>query len=270
MSPQETNIKQRITKKSDIFRLENNSTNSLSYSSSSESSSENTTSTHSSNTVLRPSVTIHRRTDINKQRRKKGQLNDEWQLLFQNAIRQQTIQQTVTHQPDGQSHPIQTTIFNPNSFQADNLPFSDEINIFSEVEGFLFHNINGIKDEANWTQINLTMAELNITCFGLVEINTTLRGLAFSKWNDITRKTFRHSKCSSSESDIKFDNGYKPGGTMTTVVGKWQARISDKGSDPTGLGRWNYLKISSNRQNLMVVTAYRPCKTKGPTTNWTQ
>jgi hypothetical protein len=100
------------------------------------------------------------------------------------------------------------------------------------------------------------MAELNITCFGLVEINTTLRGLAFTKWNNITRKTFRHSKCSSSESDIKLNNDYKPGGTLMTVVGKWQACISDKGSNPTGLGRWNYLKISSNLQNLMVVTAY--------------
>jgi hypothetical protein len=84
----------------------------------------------------------------------------------------------------------QTKIPNLKNFQSNNFPFGDDINSFSEVEGFLFHNINGIKDESNWTQINLTMAELNITCFGLVEINTTLRGLTFSKWNDITRKTF--------------------------------------------------------------------------------
>jgi hypothetical protein len=26
-----------------------------------------------------------------------------------------------------------------------------------------------------------------------------------------------------SESDIKFENEYKPGGTLSTIVGKWQA-----------------------------------------------
>jgi hypothetical protein len=164
----------------------------------------------------------------------------------------------------------QSKIPNLKTFQSNNLPFGDDIHNSSEVEGFLFHNINGIKDEFNWTQINLTMAELNITCFGFVEINTTLRGPTFSKWADITRKTFQFSRSSSSESDMKFDSNYKPGGTLTTVVGGWQARISDRGSDPTGLGRWNYLKFSSNRKNLIVITAYRPCKTTGPTTTWTQ
>jgi hypothetical protein len=122
----------------------------------------------------------------------------------------------------------QTKIFNPDSFQNDNIPFGDNIHCENEIEGFLFHNIKGIKDEFNWMQINLTMLELNITCFGLVEINTTLQGIAFSKWNEITRKSFKYSRSSSSESDITFNNQYIPGGTLTTVIGSWQSQITKK------------------------------------------
>jgi hypothetical protein len=73
-----------------------------------------------------------------------------------------------------------------------------------------------------------------------------------------------------SESDLKSESVYKPGGTMTTIVGKWQAQVSEKGTDESGLGRWSYFVISSNRRKLVVITAYRPCKTTGPNTTWTQ
>jgi hypothetical protein len=74
----------------------------------------------------------------------------------------------------------------------------------------------------------------------------------------------------SSESDITYDNAYKPGGTLTAIVGKWQARISAKGTDTSGLGRWSYCIISSNKKNLVIVTAYKPIKTQGPHTAWSQ
>jgi hypothetical protein len=71
------------------------------------------------------------------------------------------------------------------SFQAENTPFGDNIETFLDAECFLFHNINGI-----WVQINKTMQELDVTCFGFSEINTTFCGSSFQKWNNITRKTF--------------------------------------------------------------------------------
>jgi hypothetical protein len=87
-----------------------------------------------------------------------------------------------THHVNHGKTPLhQTKILNQDSFQKDNLPFGDSIHDNNEIEGFLFHNINGIKDQSNWTQINLTMSELNISCFGFVEINTTIKGIAFSK-----------------------------------------------------------------------------------------
>jgi hypothetical protein len=164
----------------------------------------------------------------------------------------------------------QHKIFNTKLYQQDNLPFGDNIESQTDYEGIMFHNINGIKDEQNWFQILLTMKELNITCFGLAEINTSMKGYLFQKWNDITRKIVRVSKSETSESDIKLDTDYKPGGTITTIVDKWQSRVTERGSDDKGLGRWSYLVLSSNNRKLAIVTAYRPCKTQGPTTTWTQ
>jgi hypothetical protein len=255
--------------KSNPNKIKINPSDSLSYSSSDDSESNSTDSEITQNTYLRPSSTIHPKINSHNQKRKTTTLNQDWKIFFEAATASKP-KPSALQKTDNKKQFHQEKIFNPESFQKDNLPFGDSIHNDDDIEGFLFHNINGIKDESNWTQINLTMLELNISCFGFVEINTTLRGISFSKWNEITRKTFKYSRTSSSESDINFKNQYKPGGTLTTVVGNWQSRVTEKGQDPSGLGRWSYVKLSSNKQNLMVVTAYRPCKTMGPTTTWTQ
>jgi hypothetical protein len=53
-------------------------------------------------------------------------------------------------------------------------------------------------------------------------------------------------------------------------VDKWQARMTETGTDERGLGRWSYVILSSNKQKLAIITAYKPCKTTGPNTAWTQ
>jgi hypothetical protein len=139
-----------------------------------------------------------------------------------------------------------------------------------EIETIWFHNINGMKDENNWAQIITTMKENNIDIFGFAEINKSIDSFAKHKWQAILRKQFYLSRSIHSESSSKTDSEYKPGGTMTTVTGKWQARISEMGRDNRGLGRWSYCKISSKKSSLVIITAYRPCKTYGPTTAWMQ
>jgi hypothetical protein len=57
---------------------------------------------------------------------------------------------------------------------------------------------------------------------------------------------------------------------MTTITGKWQAQVSEKGSDDTGLGWWSYFKVSRNRKAIIIITAYRPCASQGPSTTWMQ
>jgi hypothetical protein len=144
-------------------------------------------------------------------------------------------------------------------------------NIFDQHnhEIILFHNINGIKDETNWFQIITTMSELNTSIFGFAELNKSMTRGSLD-WRSTLRKIYYYSRTSFSESSVQFDTDYKPGGTMTTITGKWQARVSEHGQDPKGLGRWSYQKISSRQKLITFVTAYRPCHSQGPSTSWTQ
>jgi hypothetical protein len=140
----------------------------------------------------------------------------------------------------------------------------------TEQETIWFHNINGIKDERNWAQIITTMKENHIDIFGFVETNKSMTGILRNQWQPIIRKQFYFSRTIHSESSTKTESKYKPGGTMTTITGKWQSRVSEMGSNKRGLGRWSYIKISSKRSNLVIITAYRPCKAYGPSTAWMQ
>jgi hypothetical protein len=147
---------------------------------------------------------------------------------------------------------------------SSNLPFGDNIHEGTDGDKILFHNINGIKDSTNWFQIITTMKELNANIFGFTEINQTMAGGELHKWTDIIKKHFYYSRTNFSESNVKTESKYKPGGTMTTVTGKWQSRIAEKGQDPKGMGRWNFLRLASRKASLVIVTAYRPCVTNGP------
>jgi hypothetical protein len=108
------------------------------------------------------------------------------------------------------------------------------------------------------------MQELKVTGFGMSETNTTFWGPQFQKLNNITHKIFKHSRMVTSESNISYKHNYKPGGTLTMIVGKWQSRISERASDTSGLGWWSYFRISSNKTSIVIITAYKPLKTQGP------
>jgi hypothetical protein len=93
-----------------------------------------------------------------------------------------------------------------------------------------------MKDPTNWFQILITMRELNADIFGFVELNQQLSEGEKSKWSKPIRKIFQYSRNIHSESSVKTNTNYKPGGTMTVISGKWQSRVSEMGSDPKGLG----------------------------------
>jgi hypothetical protein len=213
--------------------------------------------------------TEEERKNYSRWNNKKG-LSATWQKIFKQLPKQITIKNPPQRQNTPHRRKHQTVLQHFNHNNDINLTFGHPIEYNPQYECFLFHNINGIKDKHNWAQINLTMLDLDVTCFGFAEINTTARGIHYKQWTDISRKTFTHSRMVFSESDIKMESNYKPGGTTTAIVGKWQARITEKGADASGMGRWTYFVISSNKNKLVVITAYKPCKTTGPNTTWTQ
>jgi hypothetical protein len=205
---------------------------------------------------LRLSNTIQRNININRQLR----IREEWCKIFRQPQKEQ-IANTI---PARNYTQVKLKVMD-----IENLSFGDDINTPSDSVKILFHNINGIKDEANWYQIITTMMELQVDIFGFAEINRTLDHGKKFKWTDITRKYFYYNRSVHSESRIKMEL-YKPGGTITTVTGKWQSRITEMGQDKRGLGRWNFIKISSNKKQIIIITAYHPCVTQGPSMTWMQ
>jgi hypothetical protein len=140
---------------------------------------------------------INRHSD-ESQKMRKG-LSKAWKEIFAKRITTNTAPN-----PRGKSAEKLSTIQSRITTQLNNheynIPFGNDISSHNKFECFLFHNINGIKDNHNWLQINMTMKDLNVTCFGFAEINTSMRGNQFKKWNSITRKTFIHSRTALSES----------------------------------------------------------------------
>jgi hypothetical protein len=161
----------------------------------------------------------------------------------------------------------QIKIHNPNT---NNLPFGDNIQEPYDSETILFHNINGFKDKTNWFQILMTMYELKVEIFGFVETNQQLNKGKKYEWINPIRKLYFHSRTTHSESAIDSHSDYKPGSTILMITGKWQARVSDQGQDSRGLGRWSFFQISSKKKSLIIITAYRPCISHGPSTAWIQ
>jgi hypothetical protein len=52
----------------------------------------------------------------------------------------------------------------------------------------------------------------------------------------------------------------QPRGTAIVVAPSLQSRCSDKGQDPTGLGRWTWTRIQgTSNYNTSIFSAYRPC-----------
>jgi exonuclease III len=161
---------------------------------------------------------------------------------------------------------IQSEIINDN---IGNHLFGDNLPHETQDEIFYFHNINGIKSDDNWSQILLTLREHQVTSFGLAETNTLFAHPATKEQLKKIRQTFKHSRISTTEHTTN-THQYKPGGTLTAVVGKWQSRTTEHGDDERGLGRWSYLKLSSKKKNLVIITAYRPTQSNGINTNWMQ
>jgi hypothetical protein len=182
-----------------------------------------------------------------------------------------TEQTRINHDKiDSKHHKQRFTQIHLQSESTTNTHYGDKFDSSEEFDTVLFHNINGMKDTTNWYQVLLTMKELNVNIFGFAEINRSLNRGYKKEWFDTIRKIFYYSKTTHSESKVQFESNYKPGGTMTTITGKWQSRVTTQGQDPTGLGRWSYMRIASKKASMIIATAYRPCASQGPNTTWIQ
>jgi hypothetical protein len=125
---------------------------------------------------------INRHSD-ESQKMRKG-LSKAWKEIFAKRITTNTApnpREKSAEKPSAIQSRITTQQLNNHEY---NIPFGNDISSQNKFECFLFHNINGIKDNHNWLQINMTMKDLNVTCFGFAEINTSMRGNQFNNNNN--------------------------------------------------------------------------------------
>ena len=197
-----------------------------------------------------------------------AQLHPAWQHLGEIGLSRITGD-TFDEPPEAQYQ--QTTLATP--MLKDNVHWGDlPTAVEDEHVRVWFQNIQGLpwKSSDKFNQVMTTMKDRDVTIMGFNEPNVTWTKQRVSEYQGITRKHFGHGHLRGSESGIKFPSQHKPGGTLTVATGKWTARITESGSDPRGLGRWSFIRLQSPKRSLVIITAYRPHKSKGPSRIWTQ
>jgi hypothetical protein len=133
----------------------------------------------------------------------------------------------------------------------------------TELCRLVYNNCNGISSMHNFAkchEIGDSANEINASILGLLE---TCVDWSISEAKNTCKRIltnhFGAIKTNQSSSNRTFGSTYLPGGTLTTVRGKWAGRTSAEGNDD-GMGRWSEVKIiGTNNRAVRVITAYRVC-----------
>jgi hypothetical protein len=134
----------------------------------------------------------------------------------------------------------------------------------------LLQNPNGIQPPFSYLDFLFSLhvcENIGIAAMSLPETNSNLQPHHIASTKKCFKKTWEHSCIQYSHSEEEFERTYKPGGTLTAVMGPWTARVVEKGVGPYGLGRWSYLTLrGKGNKRLFLVTVYRVCdkKDSGP------
>jgi hypothetical protein len=145
----------------------------------------------------------------------------------------------------------------------------------------VYANLNGLGTTDPSLKFGDTLRSLHggygadILCFA--EHNVSIDADIYAALYQTAR---RHSNTSAtlvhSTSAVRIPSGfYKPGGTLTTVLGDWTTRVCSRGTDDLGAGRWSYCSLQGKQNKcLYIVTAYRVSQTTlsqaGPLTAFAQ
>lgn len=130
----------------------------------------------------------------------------------------------------------------------------------------ILQNPNGIKPVPSDLDLQYSLSacnEIGASIISLSETNTSWHHFSqLSNTQKIFKKIWKTSAFQVSHSSENFRSNYKPGGTLTAVTGKWTSRITTKGEDPYGLGRWSYITLRGQKnKKVTFITAYRVCNT---------
>jgi hypothetical protein len=149
--------------------------------------------------------------------------------------------------------------------QKSNVPWGDTLSLQKPENTFRLYGINpnGFrmdKQGGDLTEFFAINSSLQVDLVGCPEHNLDFTQFRVqNSAHQAIRHTVEHSKTVWSNTPTQFDNMYKPGGTMTSVLGNTVARVKETGADD--LGRWSYVKLSGKDNKVITfITVYQVCK----------
>ena len=140
----------------------------------------------------------------------------------------------------------------------------------------LFANIYGIPSTADHpknSMIKEAITKSGAAITGFAETNVHWNKLqGRNRWEERSFGWWEDMRCITSNNS--FDRPtkyYQPGGTMMITRGRTKFRILESGVDPSKMGRWSWQLFSGKKGvSTRIITAYRPCKSKGLTSTYMQ
>ena len=112
------------------------------------------------------------------------------------------------------------------------------------------------------------LKEHQIDIYGMVETNVCWAKIENQfRPNNRFKHAFEASKVSFSYNThgIQHFDKRQPGGTLTIAINSFCHRSTLTGKDPSGLGRWSWIRIQGKSCCLQVITIYRPVQSTNVT-----
>ena len=171
-------------------------------------------------------------------------------------LRQSKIYETEEWIHDDEVRKTAGNFFGHSMAQVDN----------NAVYRVLLQNTNGIDPRPENYNFQLSLNTCFDHCIAFLSLTeTNLEWLKFNNRDNMKqslKKWWDGAVFQTSTSSIPFSENYKPGGTASIVCGNhWVARIIEKGSDASGLGRWTYIGLQGDPYTkILHITWYLICK----------
>jgi hypothetical protein len=134
-------------------------------------------------------------------------------------------------------------------------------------------NKHGVsRDAVQNTQDLEVLRDIDVGCFCFTETNLDwTRPYIKSEYLYQQRQVLPFATTALSSIKLEATSDYRTGGTLTTAVGKWGTRVSDKTEDPSGLGHWSALTlVGKKKKRVTIITAYRCVRSTNDGSVWTQ
>jgi len=94
--------------------------------------------------------------------------------------------------------------------------------------------------------------EADVLCLQETNINWSLEILQMAR-SILNKSNYRTAQTTYSVSSEATEGMYQPGGTMTSILGRWTAQTTNSGQDKSGLGRWSYMELTGQSNTRFII-----------------